>query len=277
MTLFPEEEIHMTDIASAETVAPAPVAEPAAAEPAPVEPAATEPVTTTEPAAEPSLAGDPGQLAPDETPPAAAEDPFAAYGGKDAVEAATRMYEATRTQEGVVDLFIEAGKALGLNLQQMQALFGVEETPPEEVDPDEPLTIGQFQEMQRRQEEEAQRREQERIKATATKAVQETTAALGLKIGDPVTQTVLQLADQHVAGNYGDYDAVAKAIRQGHADFQALVEQEKQKALQAKHEQAQQVPSAPSGGAPAADPGEPEPKDVSEAIKQVRKRLGLSK
>lgn len=248
----------------------APATEPVASEPAPVEPAPAEPDASTEPVADEPVA---------ETPAAGeTEDPFAAYGGKDAVEAAVRLYEATRSEQGVIDLFIEAGKSLGLSLQQMQGLFGVEETPAEEeVDPDEPLTIGQFQEMQRKAQEEAERQEAERVRAVATKALNDTLDALGLKREDPVTQAILQLADQHVNGNYGDYDAVAKAIRQGHADFQALVEQEKAKALQAKHQQAQSVPSAPAGGAPPAEPAEPEPKDVAEAIKQVRKRLGLSR
>lgn len=211
-----------------------------------------------------------------ETP--APEDPYSEFGGRETIEAAHRLYEATRTEQGVIDLFIEAGKSLGLSLQQMQALFGAtEETPEETVDPDEPLTIGQFQELQRKQAEEAAAREAEKVRETARRAVTKTVAALGLKPGDPVTQTILQLADQHVGNNYGDFDAVAKAVRQGHADFQAIVEQEKQKALTTKHALAQTVPQAPAGGAPAADPGEPEPRDVAEAIKQVRKKLGLAR
>ena len=208
------------------------------------------------------------------------EDPFAAYGGKDTIEAAHRLYEATRSEDGVVDLFIEAGKSLGLSMKDLQALFGNGAPAPEgeqgpEFDPDEPLTIGQFQELQRKQAEEQAQREQARIRQVAESAVTSALKELDLDPASPTTRTILGLADPHVKGDYGNPEAVAAAVRTGYAEFQAQVQKEHERYLATKAQQAQQVPQAPAGGAPPSEAPEPEPKDVAEAIKRTRRSLGI--
>lgn len=233
------------------------------------------------PPVEPVLEGAPPieTQAPVETQ--APEDPFAAYGGKDTIEAAHRLYEATRSEDGVVDLFIEAGKSLGLSMKDLQALFGNGAPAPEgeqgpEFDPDEPLTIGQFQELQRKQAEEQAQREQARIRQVAESAVTSALKELDLDPASPTTRTILGLADPHVKGDYGNPEAVAAAVRQGHSEFQAQVQAEHERYLKTKAAQAQAVPQAPAGSS-AAEAQEPEPKDVAEAIKRTRRQLGLSR
>lgn len=223
------------------------------------------------PATTPSLEGEPVV----ETPAAEAEDPFHTYGGKEAVEAAHRMYEAARTEDGVIQLFIEAGRSLGLGLKEIEALFtgaapSVEAEEPE-FDPDEPMTIGQFQELQRKQQEAAAAQQATAQQAAAKEAVRTTVEALGLDPADPATKVILQFGDNHLKGDLSP-DNVAKAVRQGHADYLAQVEKDAQAYLQKKAAQAASVPKAPAG-TPAAEPALTEPQNTAEAIKLARKRM----
>lgn len=231
----------------------------------PIESIATDPV------------GEPDVEAPIVEPPAEAEDPFAAYGGKEEIEAAIRMRQAANTEDGVIQLFLEAGRSLGLGLKDMEALFtSMQGEPEEEPDPDEPLTIGQWQEFQRKQQEAEAARQAQQVQAAATAAVRSTVESLGLDPTDPSTKIILQIADTHVNGDFSP-ENVAKAIRQGHADYQAQVQKDAEAYLQKKREQAQQVPSAPTGSSAPAETPPAEPQNVAEAIKQARKKLGLTR
>lgn len=208
-----------------------------------------------------------------DTPAAEVEDPFAAYGGKEAIEAAHRMYEASRTDDGVIQLFLEAGQALGLGLKELQTLFAdLGGEVPEEPDPDEPITRKEFQETLTKQKQAEAERQQARVQQAAAVAVQETVSSLGLDPKDPTTTLVLQLADKHMKDDFSA-EAISAAIRQGHADYQAQVEKAAQAYLTKKAATAAAVPQAPAGNAAPAEAAPAEPKNVTEAIAQVRQRL----
>lgn len=257
----------------------APAAEPVVEAAPAVE--ATEPVVTVD--VGPVTVGEPVITEPVEGEPVIEapvvevnDDPFHTYGGKDTVEAATRLYEASRTEDGVIQLFIEAGRSLGLGLKEIEALFtgaapAAEGEPEPEFDPDEPLTYGAFQEMQRKQAEAAAAQQAAAAQATAKEAVRTTVEALGLDPADPATKVILQFGDNHIKGDFSP-ENVAKAVRQGHADYLAQVERDAQAYLQKKAAQAAAVPQAPAG-TPAASPAPVEPMNTSEAIKLARQRM----
>lgn len=226
------------------------------------------PVTVGEPViTETVVEGEPVVEAP--------EDPFHAFGGKESVEAAHRLYEASRSEDGVIQLFIEAGRSLGLGLKEIEALFTgaqvAEEAAVEEIDLDEPLTMGAWQELQRKQAEATQAQQAAAAQATAKEAVRTTVEALGLDPTDPATKVILQFGDNHIKGDFSP-ENVAKAVRQGHADYQAQVERDAQAYLAKKVAAGAAVPKAPAG-TPAAEPAAAEPQNTSEAIKLARQRM----
>jgi hypothetical protein len=213
--------------------------------------------------------------APVEEAPAApaVADPYEEFGGRQEVERALRMYQHAQTDDGVVDLFLEAGRSLGLSHEAMQTLFNdLAGEAPEAPDPDEPLTRGEFQAELERRQQAAAAAEAQRVRATAEAAVQQELTALGLKVDDPQTQVILTLGDRHLKGKT-DAESIRAAVRAGHADFQAQVETEAKRYLQTKQQQAASVPSAPAGSGAPAEPPPAEPRDVAEAIKAVRRRL----
>lgn len=252
----------MSDIS--EPVVEAPVAEAPAVE-ASEAPVVEAPVVETGAESEtPAVATD--------TPAAEVEDPFAAYGGKEAIEAAHRMYEASRTDDGVIQLFLEAGQALGLGLKELQTLFAdLGGEVPEEPDPDEPVSRREFQETLSKQQQAETERQAARVREAASVAVQDTVKSLGLDPKDPTTTLVLQLADKHMKDDFSA-EAISAAIRQGHADYQAQVEKAAQAYLARKQAAAEAVPQAPAGNAAPAESAPAEPKNVTEAIAQVRKQ-----
>lgn len=260
------------------------VSEPVVEAPAVEAPAAVEPAAEVQP----GVVGAPENQEPNASVPEApattpsvpeAEDPFHEFGGREEIESAHRLWQATQTDDGVARLFFEAGQAMGLGLKEMQALFGgsTPETPAaavDERDPDEPLTWGEFQAMTQAQQQAEIERQATQIRETAKATVQATVSDLGLDPADPSTKVVLQYADQHMKDDFSP-EAIKTAIRQGHADYQAAVQQSAEKYLQTKAAQADGVPSAPSGAAAPAEPAPSEPKNTAEAALIVRRRLGL--
>lgn len=242
-----------------ETIAPSEVVEPAE----PVEPAAVEPAEPAEPAAvEPA-------------------DPFADYGGKEEIERAVRLWKATQSDEGVIQVFFEAGQAMGLGLKEMQALFDAVTgaTPEPETpafDPDEPLTRGEFEALQQQQRQSELERQAAQIRATAKVTVQAEVDALGLDPASPTTKIVLQNADAYLNGDFSP-ESIKAAIRRGHADYTAQVQKDAERLLQIKREQAAAVPSAPAGSGAPSEPPPAEPKNVAEAALIVRRKLGLTR
>lgn len=205
------------------------------------------------------------------------DDPFSAYGGKESVDRAYKMWEMSRTDDGVVQLFLEAGQSLGLGLDKMQAIFegeaGLIDDAPEAPDPDEPLTRAEFAaalEAQQRAAQEATAAQLHEANAAAVKAEMST---LGLDPADPATQIILNLGDRHYDRSSTNPQDAVIALRKGHADYAALVQRESAKYLETKVSTAATVPGAPSGsGAPPTETV-PEPHNTLEAIQAVRRRM----
>lgn len=209
-------------------------------------------------------------------------DPFSEFGGRDVVAAAHRLYEASRTEDGVIQLFLEAGRNLGLGLDQMQALFeelgGSGQVPEDDPSLDEPLTRRELLELEQQRQAAEQQRQAQQLQEFARTAVTEALSGLGVDPQtNPATHLILQFADRHRAPDAPmTAESIKEAVRAGYADYQAHIEREAQAYLTKKRQAAAAVPKAPAGsGAPAA-PAPAEPKNVAEAIKQVRQKLGLS-
>jgi hypothetical protein len=243
-----------------------------AAEPAPApDTTAAEPVT---------LDTDPGTPAPETalpgTPaPETASDPYSEYGGRDTVAAAIKLHQATQSPDGVVQLFMEAGQALGLGVKDMERLFG-EGTPepPAPEDLERPLSVKEFQEALAKQREEQVTQAQAQQRSIAEAAVQKTTTELGLKANDPTTKLVLEMGDKYLNGDLSP-ENITNAVKRGYADYQAMIVREAEAYLSRKQQQAASVPGAPSGASAPSAPPPKEPADIQEAIRMARKRMAL--
>ena len=257
----------------------------------PIAPPAPEPATETgtPPPAPPSTpppapAGTPdpesGAGTPDPetgTPaPSTGDDPFSEYGGRDAVAKAIELHKATQTDEGIVQLFFEAGRSLGLGVKDIERLFAGEPAsgePAEPEDLDRPLSVKEFKEMMAAQANQQSAAQKAQAEAAARNTVQKTITELGLKPGDETTRMVLEMGDRYLDKADLSPEAVANAVRRGHADYTALIDREAKAYLARKTATAASVPGAPSGAsAPSAPPPE-EPKDIAEAIRIARQRL----
>lgn len=201
-------------------------------------------------------------------------DPFSEYGGKDTIEAATRLYQAAQTEEGIIQLFLEAGTRLGVGLDRIQALFGADagtDDAADDEDLDRSLTIREFQELQAKQEAERKAKETEAARAGAQKVIQSTLGELGVDLDDPSAEVILKMGDRYLKGDLSS-EAVAAAVRRGHADYIAQIEKQHQAYL-AKKRQAAKVPAGLSGSAAPSASQPDEPKDVAEAARRVREML----
>ena len=235
----------------------------------------------------------PEELAPDITEPVVdapvegdviepvVEDPWA---GLDPAEARTAVefHKNIQTEEGAMQSFFQLGRAFGFGVKEIEAWFSGAPNPtvptapaPAEPAPDELMTYSQFKEMMDRQltpiQQGIQQQQQAAVEAQARSAVDSTIKELGVS-DDATKAAILQLGDRYLGDDLSPA-AVAKAVRQGHADFVKLVEAEVGRRTTSKVEQAARVPSSPAGGgAPAAEP-EAEAQSVKEAIARARKRL----
>lgn len=213
-----------------------------------------------------------------ETAESAPADPFAEFGGADSVRQAHQLRQALQTQDGVMRLFFEAGRSMGLGLNEMQQLFGQAQQPaaaapsaPQWED-DDVLTYGQVKQLLQEQVLQPwQQSEAERAEAVARQTVTSVQKELGIEDQD-TWAAVLQLGDRYLGDDLSP-DNVAKAIRQGHDDFVKLVKGNAQKYVQRKAEVKKSVPKAPAGGSTPTSAPEAEPKTVEEAIKRARARL----
>lgn len=256
----------------------------AAADPAP-EPVAAEPVATDP--VEPAVEVEPGsESAAPETPvsatetvesPAEPEDPFSEFGGRETIEAAHRLYQASQTDDGLTQIFIEAAKGLGLSLKDIQSLFegmaGPSDAEPEGPDPDEPITWAEFQRLQQEEQQRQAAAQAQAAQESARRAVQSAIKTLGLDPKDPSTELILRQGDKYVNGDFSP-ENILEAVRKGQADFLATVQETHKKYLATKETKAA-VPSAPAGN-PATPAPEPEPQNVAEAIKRTRAQWGMS-
>lgn len=247
----------------------APVTEPAPVETPATEPAVVEPVAPVYDWADESI----------QTRAAEALTHLEKWGSPDDVNRALEIDRALKTEEGITGLFVQAGRALGLTPEQMDALFAPAETAPaevEEVDPDRVLTWKEAQELFQKQLAEAQTKTtaeqaQERQVEVARTTVNETLAALGVTEQAEV-EAVLAAGQRHLAD--GDFDPahITAAVRKGFADYEKAARARAEKYLQGKITNAQTLPGS-IGANPPGGVELPEPQNVDEAKARARARL----
>lgn len=219
------------------------------------------------------VSGDTGGDAGD----AGAEDPYAAHGGREVVERALALHQKVQTDEGVVQLFYEAGRAMGLTNPQIDKLFDAQtgggEGEAEGPADDELITWGQAKELlQREVIQPFAKQTQAQAETQARGAVDSTLKELGVTDNETAA-AILQMGDKYLNGDLSPVN-VAQAVKRGHEDFVKLVTKNAQGYVTKKAAVAKRVPKAPagtSGGGTAAD-ALPEPKSVKEAIRRARLR-----
>lgn len=215
------------------------------------------------------------------------ETPAAWYEGVDETEAKTALdfHKHIQTEEGAMESFFQLGRAFGLGVKEIEALFTGTPVAQEPATPAAPvpadddwMTYAQFKAAMEAQvgpiTQTLAQQQQQAVEQAARGAVDATLKELG--IADEATKAaILQIGDRYLGDDLSPHN-VAAAVRKGHADFTALVESELKRRTQGKVETAARVPSAPAGGgAPASEP-EAEPQSVKEAIARARSRLAAA-
>lgn len=213
--------------------------------------------------------------------PLPSEDPYHPYGGKEAVEKAVELHKTLQTEDGVWQMFFQAGRALGLGVREIEALFQQQQGATQEVEQanmpadDDVLTYAEFKRLMDEQvlrpQQEQQRQQQEYI---ARQTIDSTMSELGVADND-IRMAVLQLGDRYLTDDISP-QAVKTAVLKGHADYLKLVESERKKYMEDKKAKAASVPKVPAGspgGAGNGDDNQPPPKDVAEAIQRARARM----
>lgn len=250
-------------------------------------------VTVGEPAVEAPEGSEP------EVDPAPAEpvDPYAEWGGREAVEQAVNLDRALQTRAGTQALIEEAGKALygadpakAALLQQLlaEADAAPANDPLAEIlsDPDRllsPAEVAQIVDTKVQQAiekvlgEHVQPLEQ-RQQAEAAAAVQRSiqTAMSQIEVPAEAQKAVLDFADRYITGDADLHDPakVTDAIRRGHADWQAEMERQAKVYLEGKKKVVEQHPTTLKGGTAPGGEDAPEPKNEDEAIAAVRAAFG---
>lgn len=200
----------------------------------------------------------------------------------DAARAAMEWQQSLQTDEGVVSMFIEAGRALGLGLSELESLFGNEQsTAPEsgvtdlsQMNDDDVLTVAQMKALLQEQIIAPQQEQaQAQAIAAATAAVDETLAALGYEKGDDRIETLLRIGEKFLPEDKGmDPEAIRTAVRRAHEELEALVARQAEQYIAGKRETKDKVPSSVGAASPGSQPL-PEAQNVEEAKARVRARL----
>jgi len=248
----------------------------------PAEPGSQEPPAEIFQAPSPTT----GQPSTPGLPAPVVDDPFAEYGGVEAVRQRQAAVEAWGTEEGLTVAAVEALRGLGFERDVIESLFNWEAE--EEPDPladvpdDEPLTKEQMRawmerEIERRVRpvEESFEESQERQRfEQATHAAVGALQALGVQ-DDATKQGVITLAQAYIAPDEWDPEVIANAVRRGHADWNSIVQAEAEKYLLAKQGVRDSLPR--NIGGHSQSPGEvtqptARPKSLDDAMRQVREK-----
>ncbi len=213
------------------------------------------------------------------------EDRIAEWGGEEAIQDALTIYNGLTDEKGVANLFIQAGRELGLGDREMEAFISGQQAPVEEEydeSLDEVMTRRDFlAELDKRVLEPQRQTAAEQAQAAYAEHLSETigTALDNLGVPEANRTTVLSIANQFVTDDSDE--AIAAAIKKGHETFKAVVKAEAEAYAQAKIAAANGPAPLTSGGAGAPGGEEVEPVSfdkfgdsvMDEAIKRARARL----
>jgi len=206
----------------------------------------------------------------------AALDRLERYGDEATVEQAIAIQAALQTEEGVRTLFEKAGQALGVNADQLAALFDV--APPTEVvddDPDRVMTYREFKElMEKEVTGPAAQRAQDALHATATATVNSALATLG--VTDPAeVRAVLAAGQQYIKD--GDFDPahIKEAVEKGFAEYERTAKARFNAYVGKKVADKKTLPGSIGGNSPGGE-AMPEPTSLAEAKKRAREAMGIN-
>jgi hypothetical protein len=238
------------------------------------------------------------------TPPAAA-DPFAPFGGEEAVRNAHQVQEALRTEQGVRALVANGLTALGYTPEQIRAALAGEAqaptpTAPAEADPlaglddDDVLTVAGAKAIIEQAVTKATQAAttaataglapvQEAVAAQQATAVRNNTDAAVISVLGPVPTDANELqayrtqVDAIVARASQNYDPaqwanpshISQIVTQAHAELEAEADARFKAYLERKKTVRDSTPVNTAGGAGSEGPL-PEPKNLAEAREQAR-------
>jgi hypothetical protein len=251
---------------------------------------------------------EPQQAAPATTPvapPAATDDPFSAYGGKDEVEAALAVAQGLRTESGVRLMVAQGLAALGKDPEQVRLFMEgkltaaqeaalVQEAaapadPLAEISDDDVVTGAELKAFVQRAAEQAAAQALEAVKpiqdqvqhdrdARQRQVVDSTLVELLGENGDPATidttraQDVLDGALKYLdEGTFYDPTAIRNALVRANADVEARDEARYQAYLNRKKVVADQLPPIVGGGTPPGGEEVPEPQNMAEARERLKR------
>lgn len=208
------------------------------------------------------------------------EKQLESWGGSNSVQEALDLIGHMGTEDGVIDLFIETGRSLGLGVRELEALFA--QTLAESngtggggEDEEQLLTMREARELLNQELGQRDQRYEQGQQAVRTqearRVVSDVLGQLGVDEADATV--ILQLGDRYLPDGSLDPDQVAAAVRRGHADWLEVVEKRSQEYLRQKAAHADGVPKTPAGGAAPAPSAPEPPQSVDEAKARVRERL----
>lgn len=207
-------------------------------------------------------------------------DPYEAYGGKESIEQAVQLSKSLQTENGVWQMFFQAGRALGLRVRKIEALFQAQQAggeggaAPDQPSDDDVMTYGQFKQMMDETVyKPAAEQAQAQAELIANQAINGTLNDLGVQSPE-AREAILQLGDRYLGEDISP-SACKAAVEKGHQDYLKLVAAERKRYVEEKRAQANGTVKVPTGSSVTAAPKEydSEPKDVAEAIRRARQRV----
>lgn len=204
------------------------------------------------------------------------------WGGADKVNEAIRFQAYLNTQEGAADFFVDAGLALGIDPDRLEALFKADEAATAEAlaaaeeEDSRVLTAKEVRDLIKAEAvDPITQAQQAQQQAQQVAVVQSTVNAEAARLEIPanVLPIVLNFADAHLApGEMYDPEKVKVAMGKGLEDWQAVVQQDHTAYLAKKAESSKGAPTPLKGGSPGGEV-EAEPMNTKEAKERVRAQM----
>lgn len=204
------------------------------------------------------------------------------FGGSEKIEQAVQFFDRGQTEEGVTQLFIEAGQALGLGFKELEALFDANDAATTAAAKaaaaagpadDDVMTFAEARALIEKEVLAPQREAQEQRMVEVARA----TVADALK-DVPASEhaAVLALGQPHLAD--GDFDPthVRMAIRKGIELLENAKTADREEYLKQKLAEQVATPGSTAGSGAAGAEGTPPPANWEEAKKRARTRLAAA-
>lgn len=195
-------------------------------------------------------------------------------------QAAVELTKRLQTDDGVIQMFIETGQALGLGFAQLEAMFKESDeataTAAAETGPadDDVLTWAEARALLQKEVLEPQQRAAEQAAlASARSTIDATFTDLGVT-DETDRQAILALGQSHIQDGDFDPEHVRAAVRKGYELLEVRKTAAKEAYLAEKLAAGEGVPTnTGAAGAPGGQEPPPAPKDMDEAKARARAQL----